>query len=90
MEKVVPEKMTLVAQNIKNYAPRCNILILWLDCDREGEAIAYDVLEIAKEANPNIQVLRAHFSALTRADIDHACQNLTYPNKNLSDAVCVR
>jgi DNA topoisomerase-3 len=44
-----------------------------LDCDREGEAIAFDVAEIVKEANPKIQVLRAHFSALTKQDIERAC-----------------
>jgi len=40
-------------------------LILWLDCDREGEAIAFDVIDIVKSVNPNIGVLRARFSALT-------------------------
>lgn len=43
-----------MAQNIKNYAARCQLLILWLDCDREGERIAYDVMELAKEVNPKI------------------------------------
>jgi len=35
-------------------------------------------------------IKRAHFSALTREDIERAVQNLTHPNQNLSDAVRVR
>ena len=73
MEKVIHEKQEEVAQNIRNYAARAQLLILWLDCEREGEAIAFDVIDIAKEVNPKIQVLRAHFSALTKQDIERAC-----------------
>lgn len=40
-----------------------------MDCDREGEAIAFEVLEICKEANPKLKIHRAHFSAVTYVDI---------------------
>jgi hypothetical protein len=39
-------------------------LILWLDCDREGEAISMEVAEVCKAVNPNIQIKRARFTAL--------------------------
>mmetsp|Transcript_19354 Transcript_19354/g.42758 ORF Transcript_19354/g.42758 Transcript_19354/m.42758 type:complete len:113 (+) Transcript_19354:338-676(+) len=64
--------------------------MLWLDCDREGENIAYEVIEVCLRANPNLQVLRAHFSALTYEDCTRAICTLTAPNKLLSDAVEVR
>jgi DNA topoisomerase-3 len=43
-----------IANNIRKFARRSQLLILWLDCDREGEAIAFDVLDVARQANPGI------------------------------------
>jgi len=48
------------------------------------------VVDIAREVNPKIQILRAHFSALNKKDIEKACQNLVEPNRHLADAVMVR
>ena len=39
---------------------------------------------------PRLNVYRAHFSALTKQEIEHAATNLTPPNKHLADAVSVR
>jgi DNA topoisomerase III len=51
-------------------------LVIWTDCDREGEAIGYDIIDICKAINPKIQVYRAHFSALTKEDLTQAANNL--------------
>ena len=47
-------------------------LVLWLDCDREGENIACDVRDICMSVNRRLQVFRGRFSALIPADIQHA------------------
>lgn len=43
----------------------CNSLIIWTDCDREGENIGYEVINLCKNIKPNIQVWRAKFSEIT-------------------------
>eukprot|EP01069_Polyplicarium_translucidae_P013251 Polyplicarium_translucidae@DN855_c0_g1_i1.p1 len=79
-----------VAANLKALAPECSKLVLWLDCDREGENIAMEVAEICRSANPRMEVARATFSALTKRDLETACNRLGLVNQQLSDAVDVR
>jgi len=79
-----------VVQNLKAYSKDIDSLVIWTDCDREGEAIGFDIIDICKAVKPNIDIYRAHFSALTREDLTNAASNLARPNQNLSDAVRVR
>ena len=66
------------------------MLILWLDCDREGENICFDVMSVIQKINPNIEIRRAKFSTLTKSDLNEAINNLIDPNKYIADAVDVR
>ena len=43
------------------------MLFIWTDCDREGENIGAEIRDLAREANPRLQVKRAHFSNVERA-----------------------
>ncbi len=71
-----------------------DVLCLWLDCDREGENICY---EIMYHVLPNMnkkeyqQVYRAIFSSLAEDDIIYSFDNLSnYPDNNLSLSVDAR
>ncbi|CDJ36186.1 DNA topoisomerase III alpha, putative [Eimeria mitis] len=88
--KRVSDSAKDIVENLKTYAKKCQWLVLWLDCDREGENIAFEVLQVCREANRNIQSFRAIFSAVTRQDIERACQRLQQPNEALSQAADAR
>ncbi|GAB67598.1 DNA topoisomerase III alpha [Plasmodium cynomolgi strain B] len=79
-----------IENNLKKYSKFCNLLILWLDCDREGEHICFEVINTCFVMNREIRIKRAQFSAVTEKDILHAINNLKYPNRNLAYSVDVR
>jgi DNA topoisomerase-3 len=58
-----------VARNIETQARYSQILFIWTDCDREGEHIGAEVRDIALKVNSNIQVWRARFSNIERAQV---------------------
>lgn len=53
-----------IKRTLQQEVRSCQWLILWLDCDREGENIAYEVIEVCTEVNHNLNMWRARFSAL--------------------------
>ncbi|CAK9208461.1 unnamed protein product [Sphagnum troendelagicum] len=90
VRKRVPPEKTGLLQTLEEEARRCQWLVLWLDCDREGENIAYEVVDVCHTTNPRLNIWRAHFSALIERDIHHAAQHLGRPNKMYADAVDAR
>lgn len=76
---------------LEREARGCSALVLWLDCDREGENICFEVMEnTVPNMLPHAKVYRAKFSAITRPDIMHALSNLTVPNENEARSVDAR
>jgi DNA topoisomerase III len=88
--KYVRADLEPVKKNLEALASRADTLVLWLDCDREGENICFEVIQVVQSKKPRVQVKRAHFSALTSRDLLHAVHNLQAPDKRLSDAVEAR
>ena len=79
-----------IKKTLQQEAKKHSILFLWLDCDLEGEAIGFEVMEVCKEANPHMEVFRARFSALIPRDIFRAMSYPERPNPHMNDAVKAR
>ncbi|MGC9136012.1 DNA topoisomerase [Caldivirga sp.] len=65
-------------------------VILALDSDVEGEAIAYEVMLVTRLRKSTLRFRRALFSAVTRDDIRRAFGRLTTLNVNLAKKVFTR
>ena len=79
---------------IKDQARQVHAVILWLDCDREGEAISDEVRTVCLNAgNPRLnrdKIYRAKFSTLLRPEIERALQRLGRVNEYFVKAVQAR
>jgi DNA topoisomerase-3 len=75
---------------LRTLASQCHVLILWLDCDREGEAIGDEVRSVCCAGNARLQVYRAKFSTVLPGEIQLALQTLGRVNENFVQAVQAR
>lgn len=86
---VHPDKLDL-ARTLREESRRADWLVLWLDCDSEGEKIAEDVRDVCWEGKSSIVVKRARFSAMTRHDISRAVASLGGLNETVATMVATR
>ena len=75
-----------IIRALKNLAKKASAVIIGTDFDREGELIGSDALRQIREVAPTVPVSRARYSAFTKAEIDHAFDNLVELDQNLADA----
>ena len=90
----VPSNGALVS-HIRQEATGCEHLLLFLDCDREGENICFEVMHVAlpvlKRGPPGERrVHRAFFSAVSASSIAAAMASLREPNEHEASAVDAR
>ena len=83
-----------VCRHLQSEAKACDHLVLWLDCDREGENICFEVMDNTLKwmnKRPGIRTVhRARFSAVSEAEVRNAMAHLGEPNENESLAVDAR
>ena len=79
-----------IKRTLEREAKSAKWLIIWTDCDREGENIGFEIIDVCKAVNPRIQIFRAKFSEITLHSIDRALNNLVQPDSRVSSAVDVR
>uniref|UniRef100_A0A8C3V8W9 DNA topoisomerase n=1 Tax=Catharus ustulatus TaxID=91951 RepID=A0A8C3V8W9_CATUS len=90
IEKYCPENYLDIKRTLEREIQQCQALVIWTDCDREGENIGFEIIHVCKAVKPNLQVFRARFSEITLHAVRSACENLTQPDQKTSDAVDVR
>ena len=92
--KLEAMKKSRVPEMLQRMGSGKDILCLWLDCDKEGENICYEVIyNVYPQMNKKSyqQIYRAKFSSLTKKDLKHAFDNIfDPPNKNESLSVDCR
>jgi DNA topoisomerase-1 len=84
IEKLPAEKGIIRA--LKNLAKKADSVVIGTDFDREGELIGSDALAQIREVAPDVPATRARYSAFTKAEIDHAFENLVELDQDLADA----
>ncbi|XP_045840542.1 DNA topoisomerase 3-alpha isoform X2 [Meles meles] len=90
IEKYCPENFVDIKKTLERETRQCQALVIWTDCDREGENIGFEIIHVCRAVKPNLPVLRARFSEITPRAVRAACENLTEPDQRVSDAVDVR
>lgn len=53
-----------IERNLLSEARTADELMIWTDCDREGEHIGSEVANVCRKVKPGIKVTRARFSAI--------------------------
>ena len=53
-----------MAKNLIAEGKDAKVLMIWTDCDREGEHIGAEIVRQVQTVNPNIEIKRARFSAI--------------------------
>ncbi|KAL6262200.1 hypothetical protein P5V15_007297 [Pogonomyrmex californicus] len=89
-KQCLEESYIKIKKTLEREIRSCQALIIWTDCDREGENIGFEIIEVCKAVKSNIRIYRAKFSEITKQSIERALQNLGEPDKAMSDAVDVR
>lgn len=86
-----------VVKHLATEAKGVDFIVLWMDCDREGENINFEVLDVCMHLMKGgggvahyDRVYRAYFSAINPSDIMKAYNSLGKPDKNQALSVDAR
>lgn len=90
IETIYRDDLQGLERMLRDLSRRAQVLILWLDCDREGEAISDEVRTVCFKGNGRLKVLRAKFSTVLPGEIQRALKTLGPVNENFVQAVQAR
>ncbi|KAJ3532555.1 hypothetical protein NMY22_g7701 [Coprinellus aureogranulatus] len=86
----IPDDKKPVERNLIAQARRVNTVMIWTDCDREGEHIGMEIVNVCRTVKPNIRVQRARFSAIIAQQIHRAAQHPVELDRRQADSVDAR
>ncbi|QLG73948.1 hypothetical protein HG535_0F04600 [Zygotorulaspora mrakii] len=78
LDEVLDSNQRKISSNIKKEARNADFLMIWTDCDREGEYIGWEIFREANRGNSSLTqavMYRAIFSHLERGHILHSARN---------------
>ena len=92
IDTIYKPDMEPLVRMLKAKSRNVSALILWLDCDREGEAICDEVRSVCLEGNPRLngRIYRAKFSTVLAPEIQRALRSLGRVNEAFVQAVQAR
>jgi DNA topoisomerase-3 len=64
IHSAVPTPSKSIEHNLLTEARTADTLMIWTDCDREGENIGSEIVKVCRKSRPHIVVKRARFSAI--------------------------
>ena len=92
VQKVIEEttKKLRIVEHLQELGDEADFLFLWLDCDREGENIGFEVVSLTQNNIHYDNVYRARFSALTKTELVSAYENPVRPDRYAAMSVDAR
>lgn len=90
MHTLVQSDKKTIERNLMNEARRAHTLMIWTDCDREGENIGWEIVTVCRKAKPGILVRRARFSAIIPQFVSIIYTGLSQVTKSLADKFTAR
>ncbi|KAI8811745.1 hypothetical protein BJ742DRAFT_795324 [Cladochytrium replicatum] len=68
--------MHALKQNLESEAWTSQTLVIWTDCDLEGENIGEGVAVVCQQSNPRLKVKHPRFTVVQPREIKHAWESL--------------
>ena len=76
--------------NLEQLAIRATVLMIWTDCDREGEYIGSEIRKICTSKNNTLTSVESKIFLTDRRELHNALINANRLNEHIVDAVAAR
>ncbi|KAG5723220.1 DNA topoisomerase 3 [Termitomyces sp. T112] len=90
VQTFIPSDKKAIEDNLLTQARRADMLMIWTDCDREGEHIGMEIVNVCRKAKRDIVIKRARFSAIIAQQIHRAAQHPIELDRAQADSVEAR